>query len=236
VPPLNTFTRLGRLSLWSFELGTAAMKTALAQLTSLVTLKVIVQGVPNNLAHAAAAPRLRHLQLSLRGTAAVTGLGTVTQVTSLTLELMCSSACVAEQQSAWVQHLGALTGLRWLSVPTSLLPAVQASVGAMKQLQVLVLQLPWSDELRKSEEQVAALQQVMRWLEGCGGAVLLPGLLLGLSDVEPRLAASLNLRRRLQQVLGSSKCEAVVAADLEGVFDPIQQLAGVPAELQEALA
>jgi hypothetical protein len=49
--------------------------------------------------------------------------------------------------------------------------------------------------------------------------------------------ASCSLRRRLQQVLGSSsRCEVVVGPDLYEVCDPYKQLAGLPAQLQQAPA
>jgi hypothetical protein len=48
-------------------------------------------------------------------------------------------------------------------------------------------------------------------------------------------AVSVQLRRRLQRLVGDSGCEVVVGADLDEVADPMQQLAGLPVALQQAL-
>jgi hypothetical protein len=59
---------------------------------------------------------------------------------------------------------------------------------------------------------------------------------LGVTGMKAGHAAHSKLRRRLQQLVGSSRCEVVVGPDLDEVADPTQQLAGVPETLQQALA
>jgi hypothetical protein len=72
---------------------------------------------------------------------------------------------------------------------------------------------------------------------GCRPTALPPQLqLLGASGLTAEQAAHWELRRRLQQLVGSSGCEVVVGPDLDEVCDPTQPLAGLPLCLQQALA
>jgi hypothetical protein len=76
-------------------------------------------------------------------------------------------------------------------------------------------------------------------VQGCSQEVLPPRLqVLGVSGVTAKHGVPGQLRRHLQRLLGSSSsgCEVVVGPDLDAVGDPTQQLAGLPAVLQQALA
>jgi hypothetical protein len=118
-----------------------------------------------------------------------------------------------------------LQGLRWLSVPAVLLEAGWGWLGGLQQLQVLVVCC------------MDPAVSTLTWLEGCSPAAVPPRLqVLGVSGMTAEQAAGWQLRRRLQQELGSSGCEVVVGVDLDEVGDPTQQLAGLPVELQQALA
>jgi hypothetical protein len=236
-PPWSRFPGLQTVFLLAKELDEPTIAADLAEVANLSTISVVVQDVGDTARvqapSAAAVPKLRHLQLQYWATPMITGLGALTQLTRLTVDLQGTADCSEEQQGAWTEQLGRLKGLRWLSVPAALLTAVQAAVGSMQQLQVLVLSRLWLGEGQES-----VLQQVMQWLEGSGLQALPPGLLLlGLSGVVLEQAASRQWRRRLQQVLGSSsRCEVVVGARLDEVCEPYKQLAGLPVELQQALA
>jgi hypothetical protein len=77
----------------------------------------------------------------------------------------------------------------------------------------------------------------MPWLEGCTREALPPSLqVLAGSGMTAAKAAAWQLRRRLQQWVGSSGCQVVVGVNLDEVADPAQQLAGLPLALQQVLA
>jgi hypothetical protein len=103
----------------------------------------------------------------------------------------------------------------------------------MGQLQVLVLGSA-GDWSQGDAQQVLSCVQ---WLGECDLRQLPPRLLLlGLTGMLARRAAPWEVRGRLQQRLSGTGCELVVGADLDEVCDPIKQLAGLPAALQQALA
>jgi hypothetical protein len=102
--------------------------------------------------------------------------------------------------------------------------AGSAWLGGLQQLQVLVVHC-------NSGEEVAHVSS-MSWL----GALSHRLQVLGVSGGTAEQVAILQLRRRLQQALGSRGCEVVVGADLDVAADPTQQLAGLPEGLQQALA
>jgi hypothetical protein len=78
---------------------------------------------------------------------------------------------------------------------------------------------------------------IVAWLEGCSREALPPQLrVLCVCGMTAQHAAAWQVRRRLQQLVGSSGCEVVVGVDLDEVCDPTQQLAGVPVALQQLLA
>jgi hypothetical protein len=219
---------LSMIEVYASDLRADATRAAMEQLTHLSALKVVAYGccgVPQALATAASLPSLQRLHLEMLGVPEPNGLPALQQVTQLRLA-MNACLCSTGQQLAWGNAVGRLAGLHWLSVPAVLLAAGQAWLGGLQQLRVLVLHC-------KSED-VVTIQHLssMSWAE-----VLPPQVQwLGVGGVTAEQAADLQLRRRLQQALGSSGCEVVVGVDLDEAADPTQQLAGLPEGLQQVLA
>jgi len=137
------------------------------------------------------------------------------------------------QGTAWAAEAGRMSWLRWLSVPAALLAADQGWLGGFHQLQVLVL----SSTNRSTDVTKEVMAQVVQWLGECDLQQLPPHLvLLGLTGVAALQAVPWEVRGRLQRRLSSRGCELVVGPDVDEVCDPVQQLAGLPAALQQALA
>jgi hypothetical protein len=146
-------------------------------------------------------------------------------VTQLRLSVQAQASCTLQEQQAWGVVMRCLPGLRWLSVPDVLLGAGSGWLAGMQQLRVLVVKCTGADGMHG------------QWLEGCTRAALPPRLqVLGVSGLTAQQAASMRLRRRLRQELAGSECEVVVGVSLDEAADPTQQLAGLPATLQQALA
>jgi hypothetical protein len=259
---LPTLFNLHTASVTAAELGYACMGTALQQLSSLSTLKVHVEVDPPLPAAAAAAggagggeqvlcrhprslqgllavaPRLSslqclHLGLHNRHLPDPTGLAALTGLQQLTVTSQ--YACNVEQQRVWGREISRMAGLRWLSVPDVLLEAEQDWLGGLQQLRVLSLHVVphWSEPLRMAAFNVLRMQ----WVAGCSPAALPLRLrVLGWSGMTAAQAAVWGLRGRLQQRVGSTGCEVVVGVDLDRLADPAQRLAGLPLELQQALA
>jgi hypothetical protein len=208
-------------------------------LERLSTVKVFVFDCPNSVGGddmeyvslaASSFSKLRHLHLCLSNVQGLTGLSAVTGLSRLTLRDIAFGKGPSAN-SAWAQEVGQLQGLRWLSVPVVLLSAGAAWLGGLQQLRVLVLHCDrkscgagrlgddwWSWVLDASPQGLPAQLQV-----------------LCLSGESAERAADLQLRRRLQQLVGSSGCEVVVGPDLDQLADPAQQLAGLPEGVQQVL-
>jgi hypothetical protein len=208
-------------------------ETALAQLSKLSSLRVWIPsdavsatahcwGVGRASAAAASIRSLRRLHLRLSGVPEPTGLSAMAQLTQLRVTLLHEWGST-EQQQAWARAVGSLVGLRWLSVPAVQLVAGQAWLGGLQQLRVLVLHCNNPDD--------AQLVSSMSWV----GAVSHQLHVLGVSGVKAEEGAALQLRRPLQQALGSRGCEVVVGVDLDAAAGPTQQLAGLPEALQQVL-
>jgi hypothetical protein len=217
------------------EQGLAA-GAAFKQLTQLVSLTLSTdswddterRAVQAAVASAASISSLRRLHLDSRDLPAPPALAAVTQLTQLRVSATWPPHINTEQQQAWADALGSMVGLRWLSVPGMLLAAGQAWLGGLQQLRVLVV------KCRESHGQSQARSQL--WREDDTWGALPPALqLLGVSGMSAQQAVDWQLRRRLQQWVGSSGCEVVVGVDLDEVCDPTQQLAGVPEALQQLL-
>jgi hypothetical protein len=132
--------------------------------------------------------------------------------------------------SAWAGVLGRMAGLQWLSIPDVLLGGEWSWLRGLQQLRVLVVH---SRDCFYGDAPATSLP----WLEECSQEALPPQLqVLGVSGMTAEQAASWQVRRRLQQLVGSSGCEVVVGVDLDEGADPTQQLAGLPAALQQVLA
>jgi hypothetical protein len=212
-----------------------AVCTALQQLPGLSAMEVFAQREPMQpvLSAARSYPGLRRLHLGMGRVSDPVGLAALTQLTRLLVQPF--GSCEEPLQRAWVAQLCLMPWLRWLTVPSAMLAIDQAWLTGMERLQVLVV---------SSEEPVFGeppprqlLPQLVAWFEGCSPEALPPGLLLlGFSGMRPEQAAAWQVRRRLGQALGSRGCEVVFGVDLDEVANPMQQLAGVPEALQQALA
>jgi hypothetical protein len=179
---------------------------------------------------------LRRLHLCFYVLPEAMGLASCTQLTQLRVSLEYPVSRWEQQRvPGWVADVGRMAGLRWLSVPAALLGAGWAWLGGLQQLRVLVLEQ--RAEVKEGTDQVADGTHIsMAWLEGCTREVLPPSLqLLGVTGLTAEQVAARQVRRRLVQALSSSGCEVVVGPDLDEVCDPIQQLAGLPEALQQAL-
>jgi hypothetical protein len=222
-------------------LNSPEARTALEQLIDLFSLKVC-EGDSYNVSSrdlrgwvssVASVSGLRCLHLALPATASLRGLAALSGVTHLTLALR-GGPSSTQQQEAAVQELAQMPGLKWLCVPGQLLLAGRPWLGGLQQLQVLLLTglIPSRPEAGPS-----VLEQVLQQLERCSPAALPPQLqLLGFTGISAQQAAAAGVRRRLQQRLSSSGCQVVAGPNLQLIWDPAQQLAGLPETLQQALA
>jgi hypothetical protein len=231
---LPCFTNMAAAVVKASDLCDPAAQAALAQCKKLSTLAVETESwihepwaesMPAVVTTAASLRGLRRLHLTLSHLPdPPAGFAALTQLTHLKVSVSwrTGSEEQRQRQRAWVAEVGHMAGLRWLSVPGVLLAADQAWLGGLQQLRVLAV--------RCKEEDVPHVSS-MSWL-----GALPPRLqVLGVSGMTAEQAADWQLRRRLQQALGSSGCEVVVGPDLDELADPTQQLAGLPMALQQAL-
>jgi hypothetical protein len=132
------------------------------------------------------------------------------------------------RQRAWIQEVGLLSQLQWVSVPAELMEAGWAWLGGLQQLKVLVVYCQGEGYAHVSS---------LPWLEGCTRVALPPQLqVLSVGGMTAQQAVCWRVRPLLQQALRSSGCELVTGVDLDVVCDPAQQLAGLPQALQQMLA
>jgi hypothetical protein len=231
----------------------AALKTA-GKLSALTVFGGIMppggalQVLQQAVATAASMRHLRRLHLQLHTDSLLErqmGLAALKQLTQLRVSIGYSDDIVEQRQRVWLQEVGTLQGLRWLSLPNVFLEEPQAWLGELQQLRVLVLHGmddtyteygsddPCPDEYYRSRS--AAISNP--WLKGFIQQALPQSLrVLGLSGMTAAQAATWQLRRHMQQRLGSSGCEVVVGVDLDEVCDPVQQLAGVPVAPHQVLS
>jgi hypothetical protein len=242
-PQRQLITRLPNVETFSvdvMELCHPQVPAALKQLGSVTALTVDSvanevederEGMRAALPTAASMHSLRRLHLSMGGLLRElrpTRLQALTQLTQLRVSDNEPGGSTEKHRRMWVKALGRMGGLQWLSVPHVLLTAGQGWLGGLQQLRVLVLS--WAGE-------TAADVSHMPWLEGGSWEALPPQLqVLGVNGMTAQQAAGWQLRRCLQQVVGSSGCEVVVGVSLDEAADPTQQLAGLPVALQQALA
>jgi hypothetical protein len=195
LPNLTAFEGNAR-GLWAAAGQTAFMhQTKLSSLT-LCHVAWDPLGMQDALAAAATVRSLRRLHLVLHGSGPPpTELPSVVQLTQLRLSFTGYHGS-AKQLRAWGKAVGCLTGLQRLSVPAALLVAGRAWLGGLQRLRVLILDCSMYNS--KDVPYVSG----MSWL----GA--LPPLLqvLGVNCETAEQAAALQLRRRLQQALGSRGC------------------------------
>jgi hypothetical protein len=236
---LISFSKIKTLGLDVYDLKYRAPMAIMCLLEHLSTVKVFVDDCPDSIGGddmkkvslaASCFKKLRHLHLDLSNVQGLTGLSAVTGLSRLTLRDR-AVGTGPSASPAWAQEVGQLQGLRWLSVPVELLAAGAGWLGGLQQLRVLVLHCDriscgagrlgddwWSWVLDASPPGLPAQLQV-----------------LCLSGESAERAADLQLRRRLQQLVGSGGCEVVVGPDLDLLADPAQQLAGLPEGLQQVL-
>jgi hypothetical protein len=167
---------------------------------------------------------------------AMTGLSQLTGLRQLSVWFHCDTG--KEERRAWTKDLGCMPNLKWLAVPDAVLLVPDRSwLGGLTQLQVL--QVMANNEPEKIEVASSngawrtSTDRADKWLnKGSLRAVPRQLRVLLVTGVTAEQAASLHLRRRLQQQLRRSRgCELVVA-----VADPTKQLVGLPEALQQALA
>jgi hypothetical protein len=168
-------------------------------------------------------PHLRRLELQLLRLP--TGLVMLTGLQRLTLDVHHGGS--QAEQAAWAVQVACLTRLRWLSVPSYLLGHLKPHLGSLQHLAVLVVRWRLVDG------------SCTAWLQsGWSPSMLPPRLHLlciaGLAAADQ--AAPKQLRRSLQQQVGSSGCEVVVGVDLDEMSNGDKQMAGWPQVLQQALA
>jgi hypothetical protein len=237
------FTRLTNLKVCSVDVEDLCdpdVPAALTQLRSMSSLTVTSvynepedegRGMHMAIRTAASMGSLRRLHLDLDGLlkqVRPADLAALTQLTQLRVSDARPAGTKGQRLRLWARTLGSMSGLQWLSAPHVLLTAVPGWLGGLQQLRVLMLQ--WAGE-------AATDVGAMPWLDAGSWQGLCRQLqVLGVSGMTAQQAAGWELRRRLQQLVCSSGCEVVVGVSLDEVADPIQQLAGLPVALQQALA
>jgi hypothetical protein len=234
-----SWTKLRSLEgVWASNFRRPQVCAALQQLVKLSVLEVRARATGQDLQRAVSAAAglqgLRRLHMEVPDLLQMSGqLAALTRLTHLKVffreQQHEQDQQQLEQQRGWAAEVGRMSWLRWLSVPVQLLAADQGWLGGLEQLQVLVLS-------GVEVSPAGVTQQVVQWLEKCDLQQLPPRLLLlGLTGITAEQAAAWQVRRRLQQRLSSGGCEVVFGVDLDEVCDPVKQLAGLPAELQQAL-
>jgi hypothetical protein len=226
--------QLKELDLHHHLLGSPEACAQLAQLSQVSYLNLTDKALQAVLPMVAAFSSLRWLRLSFDGWPPVRlhGLGALTTVTHLNVMSFGSGS----RTHVWAEEVGKMANLKWLSVPADWLLIEVPWLAGLQQLRVLVLR-----ELfyRKDEQGPAKLEQVLQFLEGASSSLqALPRRLMvvGVSGEAVHQAASADMRRRLQRLVGSSGCEVVLGSDLDAIAHPVQQLAGLPEALQQTLA
>jgi hypothetical protein len=229
------FQQLRSIFVLPKELCDPAVRADLARLTNLSTLYLddfssSDREIGNILPALQGMPSLRQLHVRRMNAPVISGLHAVTGLTRLTLPLL-----LVKHAAAWAEALGHMPALKWLSVPGQMLLVERPWLGSLQQLRVLVVQDDGG--LRRKVESREGVQGVsVTWGEEWALRALPPKLrVLNWHGLKAGLAASLQLRRRLQRLVSSSGCEVVVGPNLDEVADPIQQLAGLPVELQQVL-
>jgi hypothetical protein len=226
VQQLSGFTTVRSISISASALPAMLKEGAtLAQLPHLSALGVwgdtVTAGSMSTVGHRI--PHLRRLELQLLRLP--TGLVMLTGLQRLTLDVHHGGS--QAEQAAWAVQVACLTRLRWLSVPSYLLGHLKPHLGSLQHLAVLVVRWRLVDG------------SCTAWLQsGWSPSMLPPRLHLlciaGLAAADQ--AAPKQLRRSLQQQVGSSGCEVVVGVDLDEMSNGDKQMAGWPQVLQQALA
>jgi hypothetical protein len=124
-----------------------------------------------------------------------------------------------EEQRAWGAAIARLTRLRWLSVPVRFVTG--SVLHRLRRLQVLVMDCEGAAGRSLGRQPLATPPRLQ---------------LMCLHSLAEPHEVCLQVRRRMQQALGSSGCEVVVGLNLDVVADSALQLAGLPVALQQALA
>jgi hypothetical protein len=229
---LSPLTNLRHLSLGAEDLQDPASPMVMAQHSNLSVLGMTATSdaspgcVQVALAAAASIKNLKclHLQLRLFDMAAAAKLAALTGVTRLSVKVVCEEM---QQYRALADGVGRMTGLQWLRVPGEALQEGCAWLGSLQQLRVLDVACQHTAEASCD----AILMQLLDW---CSSQALPPQLrMLWVSGIKAKQAASWRLRHCLLGRLNSSGCELVVGPDLNEVAGPAQQLAGLPAALQQ---
>jgi hypothetical protein len=132
---------------------------------------------------------------------------------------------------ALVGAMGRMAGLRQLSISGAALQAGFAWLEGLKQLRVLSVHFRdtfvYCDNLR-------VLQELLGW---CSQESLPPKLqLLEVTGITAAWAEAWQLLHRLRDQLGRSGCELVDRRSRDDLADLAQQLAGLPAALQQVFA
>jgi hypothetical protein len=238
---LSQLTSLRTLHMSAAQLAAAVTRSALAQLPHLSSLTVEsgLAAMQTVLEIAASISSLRHLRLESYSLRLMPGLVALTRLTRL--NLLTPNRSTEQAVCAVADQLGHLAALQWLTVPAELLVQPGATwLSSLQQLVVLVVYATGHNRPLRFK----LVDSCVTWLERCGPQTLPPRLqvvslhsMLGsrgeftLDKREPR-----QLRSRVRQTLHGRGCEVVVGVDLNEVGDPVQQLAGLPVALQQALA
>jgi hypothetical protein len=238
VSDVTSLSKLKSIGLSSPEQcsSSAADLAAWAQLGALSRLSLSVSERPGS----GAVPVVVPTALSIRGLRSLClsldmyqewfapvlkGLGALTGVTQLILSTSAGnpgrdSRVLPASLRGLAEELQQMAALRWLQVEGALLLAEPGCLARLAQLRVL--------ELTHTR-----YQDLLQCLEGYT-AQMLPPTLRVLSIPGDDLGA--EPQRHLGQLMRSHGGELVVGMDMEWVFHPAQQMAGVPLWLQQALA
>jgi hypothetical protein len=240
---LSSLVNLRTLAGSAQDLSEGPVRTLLPQLAALSALRVCVrrtgtpaadQDLKEVVSTAGGIRGLKRLEVELCPGQVLVNLSPLTAVTHLSLV----GVGRVKRRAAWAAEVGKMVWLKRLAV-SHVLMLEQPWMGNLKQLQVLdvVLLSPgtttsfvYNYGVYPSHKWSMSCSWASQWVEGDNLRAVAPQLrLLMVTGMPPDPAAPLQLRRRLQQLVGSG-CEVVV-----GMFDPTQQLAALPEALQQAL-
>jgi hypothetical protein len=179
------------------------------------------------LAAAASIKNLKGLDLSFTtfDMPSAAKLAALTGVTQLSINLYRFHG--AQHYRAVADGIGRMAGLRQLCVSSVVvLQEGCAWLGGLQQLQVLIV----SYQERAPGSQEALMKQLLDWCHEAPPPAL---RLLWVESIKAEQAAAWRLRHCQLGQLSNSSCELVVGPGFDDVAGPAQQLAGLPAGLQQ---
>jgi hypothetical protein len=243
---LPRLTNLTAAQVKGRELYSKALQAAFQQVPKLASLVVYiivdVGDLEAAVATAAGMRSLRRLHLDMGDLFEPPALTVLTALTQLGLSR--GSFCQLTKQqlqqrvAAWAGVLGGMVGIQRLSISDDFLEEGWAWLRGMQQLRVLAVTCSvYADVMDDAGGIIQShIISSLPWLEKCEPGAVPPRLqVLGVGGITAQQAVSWGVRRRLQQLVGSG-CEVVVGPHLHELASPTQQLAGLPEDLQLALA